>query len=83
MIQQAKSFGMESLAITDHGGLYGAIEFYTECINEGIKPIIGLETYVALSDRNTKTNAEKSPYHLVLLAKNMQGYHNLLKLSST
>ena len=55
MIQQAKSFGMDSLAITDHGGLHGAIEFYTECLNEGINPIIGIETYLALSDRNTKT----------------------------
>ena len=82
MVQQAKSFGMDSLAITDHGGLYGAIEFYTECTNEGIKPIIGIETYLALTDRNTKTNSEKSPYHLLLLAKTTQGYHNLLKLSS-
>ena len=82
MVQQAKSFGMKSLAITDHGGLYGAIEFYTECTNQGINPIIGIETYLALTDRNTKTTAEKSPYHLLLLAKNTQGYHNLLKLSS-
>ena len=82
MVEQAKAFGMKSLAITDHGGLYGAIEFYTACTNADINPIIGIETYVALTDRNTKTNTEKSPYHLVLLAKNLQGYQNLLKLSS-
>ena len=73
MVQQAKSFGMESLAITDHGGLYGAIEFYTECTNQGIKPIIGIETHPPLTDRNTKSNREKKTYHVLLLAKNTLG----------
>ena len=73
---------MEALAITDHGGLYGAIEFYTECKEAGIKPIIGLETYLALESRHSRTPADKSPYHLLLLARNMEGYRNLLQLSS-
>jgi DNA polymerase-3 subunit alpha len=73
---------MEALAITDHGGLYGAIEFYTACKEAGIKPIIGLETYLAQESRYSKTPADKSPYHLLLLARNMEGYRNLLQLSS-
>ena len=82
MVQRAKELGMDSLAITDHGGLYGAIEFYTECKEAGIKPIIGLEAYLAQESRHRKGNADKSPYHLLLLAKDMEGYRNLLKLSS-
>ena len=73
---------MEALAITDHGGLYGAIEFYTECKEAGIKPIIGLEAYLAQGSRHSKTPADKSPHHLLLLARNEQGYRNLLQLSS-
>ncbi len=82
MVQRAKELGMDSLAITDHGGLYGAIEFYTECKEAGIKPIIGLEAYLAQESRHRKGSADKSPYHLLLLAKDMEGYQNLLKLSS-
>ena len=82
MVQRAGELGMDSLAITDHGGLYGAIEFYTECKEAGIKPIIGLEAYLAQESRHRKGSADKSPYHLLLLAKDMEGYRNLLKLSS-
>ena len=82
MVQRAKDLGMDTLAITDHGGLYGAIEFYTECKEAGIKPIIGLEAYLAQESRHRKGTADKSPYHLLLLAKDMEGYRNLLKLSS-
>jgi len=73
---------MKSLAITDHGGLYGAIDFYKECKEVGIKPIIGLESYLAAGSLHSKTNADKSPYHLLLLAKNAEGYSNLIKLAS-
>ena len=82
MVQRAQELGMESLAITDHGGLYGAIEFYTACKEAGIKPIIGLETYLAPESRHSRVPADKSPYHLLLLARNMEGYHNLIQLSS-
>ncbi|MDP6102845.1 MAG: DNA polymerase III subunit alpha, partial [Dehalococcoidia bacterium] len=82
MVQRALELGMEALAITDHGGLYGAIEFYTECKEAGIKPIIGLETYLAQESRHSRTPADKSPYHLLLLAQNMDGYRNLIQLSS-
>ena len=82
MVQRARELGMEALAITDHGGLYGAIEFYTECKEAGIKPIIGLETYLAPESRHSRTPGDKSPYHLLLLARDTEGYHNLLQLSS-
>ncbi len=80
LVQRAKELGMDSLAITDHGGMYGAVEFYSACREAGIKPIIGCEVYVADGSRHSKTPADKSPYHLTLLAKNDTGYHNLIKL---
>ncbi len=82
MVERARDLGMTALAITDHGGLYGAIEFYTACKEAGIKPIIGLEAYLAQGSRHSKSAADRSPYHLLLLARNMEGYQNLLKLSS-
>ena len=82
MVHRARDLGMDALAITDHGGLYGTIEFYNECRDAGIKPIIGLEAYVAQGSRYSKGAMDKSPYHLVLLAQNGEGYSNLLKLSS-
>lgn len=81
LVKRVKELGMDALAITDHGSLYGAIEFYKACKEAGIKPIIGVETYVAKrahTDKEAKIDAE--PYHLTLLAKNYQGYLNLLKL---
>jgi DNA polymerase-3 subunit alpha len=69
LVATAKEAGMESLAITDHGSMYGAVEFYSECKRVGIKPIIGCEVYVAHSNRFEKGPSERSPYHLVLLAQ--------------
>jgi DNA polymerase III subunit alpha len=80
LIGRAKEMGMNSMAITDHGSMYGAIQFYNEATKQGIKPIIGCETYVAPGSRTSRTAADKQSYHLVLLAKNIKGYHNLIQL---
>jgi len=84
MVHRAKELGMDALAITDHGVMYGAIDFYRACLAEGIKPIIGCEVYVAQGSRFDKVGAygDKRYYHLVLLAENNTGYHNLMKLVS-
>lgn len=80
---RAKELGMDAIAITDHGVMYGAIDFYKACKKEGIKPIIGCEVYVAARTRFDKEPAIDNRYnHLILLAKNMQGYKNLSKLVS-
>ena len=72
---------MPAIAITDHGNLYGAIEFYKECKKRGIKPIIGVEAYIANRSRFDKQpNVDNERYHLILLAKNESGYKNLIKL---
>ena len=73
---------MNSLAITDHGALYGIITFYSEAIEAGIKPILGCEYYVAPNNRHNKQPTDKNPYHIILLAKNEVGYHNLLQLAT-
>ncbi len=83
LISRAKEMGMDSLAITDHGALYGIITFYREAKEAGIKPIIGCEFYVAPKEKENKLATEKNPYHLILLARNKAGYHNLLKLATT
>ena len=80
LVAKAKELGMDSLAITDHGTMYGAVEFYSECKDQDIKPIIGCEVYVAQNSRHTKDRAEGKPHHLVLLAKNRAGYQNLMKM---
>ena len=84
LIAKAKGDGMTALALTDHGNMFGAKEFYDVCRKEGIKPIIGCETYVAEQSRHNKKDAkvDRSGYHLILLAKNVVGYRNLLKLVS-
>jgi len=69
---------MTAIALTDHGNMYGAVDFYTTARNAGIKPIIGCEVYVAETDRRSRET--RNPYHLTLLAKNTEGYHNLLQL---
>ncbi len=82
LVKRAKELGMDSLAITDHGVMYGAIDFYKECKKQGIKPIIGCEVYVAPNsrfDRETGTEDERY-YHLILLAETDQGYSNLSKI---
>ena len=71
---------MESLAITDHGGMYGAIDFYRTARSEGIRPIIGCEMYVAPGSRQERNPNARSPYHMTVLAKNSVGYKNLVKL---
>jgi DNA polymerase-3 subunit alpha len=83
MVKYAKSMEMESLAITDHGVMFGVMEFYLECKKNGIKPLLGVEAYVAPQGiHKKKGDGEKSAYHLLLLAKNLEGYRNLCKLSS-
>src|SRR5262245_38012040 len=82
LVAKAKELGMTSLAITDHGNLYGAVEFYQACTKAGIKPILGVEAYIAPGDHtdknNTGTNGEDRYYHLILLVKNETGWKNLL-----
>ena len=82
-VAEAKKQNMNSLAITDHGNMYGAIEFYQECKKQGIKPIIGEEFYLARRKMEDKQpGIDSKSYHLILLAKNNIGYKNLLKLTS-
>ncbi len=83
LVARAKELGMNSLAITDHGVLYGIITFYREAKEAGIKPIIGCELYVAPKEKESKLAADKNPYHLIVLARNDTGYRNLLKLVTT
>ena len=82
LVVRAANDGMDALAITDHGALYGAVEFYSQCISAGIKPIIGCEVYAAHGSRHDKTPSEKRPYHLTVLAKDNVGYRNLMQLVS-
>jgi len=87
LVARAKHLGMESLAITDHGCMFGVIEFFNECKKHGVKPILGMEAYMAPGDRRERSTASGSgsdaAYHLLLLCKDLDGYRNLLKLSST
>ncbi|MDO8269949.1 MAG: DNA polymerase III subunit alpha [Candidatus Levybacteria bacterium] len=81
MVEQAKELGMKALAITDHGNMYGAIKFYKKCLAEEIKPIIGCEIYVAKRNLHDKeAGVDKDYNHLILLAKNLAGYKNLIKI---
>ena len=85
MLDQAAAFGMSAVAITDHGNLFGAIRFYKKALKKGIRPVIGVEAYVAPGDRRERqiVPGQRKPYHhLVLLAENYAGYKNLLKLVS-
>ncbi len=84
LLAQAKQYNMDSLAITDHGNMFGAINFYLEAQKAGIKPIIGCEVYVAPGSRFEKAShgIEEASYHLVLLARDEEGYKNLMKLVS-
>ena len=82
LMQRAAALGIPALAVTDHGVMYGAVEFYESAKAHGIRPIIGVEAYVAarrMTDRDPKLDA--SSFHLVLLASNDEGYRNLLKLT--
>lgn len=85
VVKKVKGAGMNALAITDHGNLYGALEFYNECRGASIKPILGLEAYIAPGSRFDKSGASRvkdACFHLTLLAMNRVGFQNLVKLSS-
>ncbi len=83
LLEQAKNFGMGALAITDHGNMYGVINFYKAALKIGIKPIIGCEVYVAPTSRKIRAEVDGEKYfHLILLAENNEGYRNLVKLVS-
>jgi DNA polymerase-3 subunit alpha len=86
LVEQTKKLGMNAVAITDHGNLYGAIEFYEACKKGGLNPIIGYEAYLAPGHRGEKTKSAggsgEASTHLTLLAKNRTGFYNLIKLSS-
>jgi len=83
LAKRAGELGMKAIAITDHGNMYGAIYFYNACIEEGIKPIIGCEVYMAQRTRHNKETGIDSNYnHLILLAKNRIGYKNLMRIVS-
>ncbi|MBX9583538.1 MAG: DNA polymerase III subunit alpha [Gemmataceae bacterium] len=84
LVDQTRKLGMSACAVTDHGNLYGAVEFYTACKDKGINPVIGYEAYVAGTHRTEKKRDDLNEpyYHLTLLAKNLAGFRNLIKLSS-
>ena len=84
LLDRAKELGMNSVAITDHGVLYGAIEFFIKAKEKGIKPIIGCEMYITANDLHSKNpdSLDRKRNHLILLAKNEKGYKNLMKLIS-
>src|SRR5688572_18394038 len=86
LVAQAAQLGMPALAITDHGVLYGLIDFYEACVKHGIKPILGSELYLARESRFTKSPGDDKPssiQHMTMLARNDQGYRNLLKLATS
>ncbi|MFO0962697.1 MAG: DNA polymerase III subunit alpha [Phycisphaerales bacterium] len=84
LVKRVKELGMDAVAVTDHGNLFGAFEFYGTAREHGIKPILGIEAYVALGDRRERvpTGIADGGFHLVLLAQNLEGWRNLLRLSS-
>ena len=84
LVQAAKAHGMTSLALTDHGNLYGAVDFYSTCMAEGIKPILGMEAYISPTTRQDRSmnGIGEASYHLLLLAMDFDGWRNLLRLSS-
>ncbi len=82
MVKLAKEYGMPAVAITDHGNLYGAIDFYRQCNKAGLKPIIGTEAYIINGELDSEHNKSDTRHHLVLLAQNFTGYKNLMMLSS-
>ncbi len=86
LMKRVKELGMSSVAMTDHGNMFGTVEFYKAAVKEGVKPIIGCEFYVAPGSRKEKKQIERladgNNYHLILLATNREGYSNLIKLAS-
>ena len=83
LVSRAKELGQSALAVTDHGVMYGVIDFYRECKKQGVHPVIGCEVYVAPRSRFDKTfELDRDYYHLILLCENNTGYRNLMKLVS-
>lgn len=82
MVALAKEYGMPAVAITDHGNLYGVIDFYKQATKAGLKPIIGTEAYIINGELDSEHSKSDTRHHLVLLAENITGYKNLIKLSS-
>ena len=84
LVTRAKELGMNAIALTDHGNLYGAIEFYGECKDAGINPVLGYEAYVAPNNRTERDARRRGDagFHLTLLAKNRTGFQNLMKMAS-
>src|SRR5438552_15579736 len=80
MVERAAQLEMPALALTDHGSLFGAVEFYQEARRAGVKPIVGMEAYVTRGNRRERTR--DTAHHLVLLARDEQGFRNLMRLSS-
>src|SRR5262249_22202501 len=85
LIAHVKDLGMNACALTDHGNLYGAIEFYQECRSAGVNPIVGYEAYVAPQTRHDREARRRGDagYHLTLLARNREGFKNLVRLASS
>ncbi len=84
LFRKVKEYGMPAVAMTDHGNVYGAIDFYKQAVKQGVKPIIGCELYVAPNKRTDRAGAGpgENAYHLIVLASDMRGYKNLMKLST-
>src|SRR6187401_91142 len=82
LAERAAELGMDSLALTDHGVMYGAMEFYATAKKAGVKPIVGVEAYMAIGRHNDRTPQGKGYYHTLLLAQNEIGYRNLVKLTT-
>ena len=74
--------GAKGMALTDHGNMYGAVEFYNQCIEVGLNPIVGMEAYFSKGTRTDRGHSQKENCHLTLLARNFAGYQNLMELSS-
>ena len=82
LLAKCKEYGMDSVAITDHGAMYGALEFYLKAKAKGIKPIVGCEFYIAPGKRTEKDpTAPTKAYHIILLAMDFTGYQNLMKMA--
>lgn len=82
LVSAAREQGADALALTDHGVMFGAVDFYRECEKQGITPIIGSEVYVSPGDMTDRNPAQKRAAHLILLAENNEGYKNLMKIVS-
>ncbi len=83
LVQRARKLGMDALAITDHGVMYAVLDFYQKAVEQGIKPIVGCEMYLARDSMlSRRPRRDARPYHLILLAENETGYKNLLQLTT-